>query len=237
MKTNIRKILAVAFVVTTGLFAPLSATAGLLTTPAQIQAFSFATPNNTTLSFNGFDGILGTLNSVHFVWTLDQTLSNTVININPGPSLVGNPVPLTATATTTFTGTGVGALLTDTTTLSTPGFAGFVPGGVPFAITTIGTASALGLTGGVCLSNDASCGAGNTNLGAYIGGLNLFNIDVASISNQGGSVPPGVFTSNNGTASGSLSITYDYTAPVPAPATTALLCIGLVGMMSLRRKF
>ncbi|MCX7192415.1 MAG: choice-of-anchor E domain-containing protein [Proteobacteria bacterium] len=234
MRTGIIKILAVAAMMIAGLFASLPAAAGLLTTPAQIQAFSFATPNNTTLSFNGFDSTLGTLNSVHFVWSLDQTLNNTVINTNAGPSSVGNPVPLTATATTTFTGTGVAVLLTGTNTLTTAGFTGSVPGGM--AVTTVGTASVTGMTGGVCLSNDLSCGAGNTNLAAYIGGLNLFNIDISGIGNQGGTVPAGVFSGNNSNASGSLSITYDYTAPVSAPATSALLLIGLVGMIGLRRK-
>lgn len=232
MKTAIRKFLSA--LIAASFFTSLSATAGLLTTPAQIQLFSFSTPNTTTLSFNGFNSALGTLNSVHFVWTLDQTLNNTVINTNPGPSSVGNPVPLTATATTTFTGTGAAVLLTGTNTLTTPGFTGTVPGAM--AVTTVGTASVLGMTGGVCLSNDASCGAGNTNLAAYIGGLNLFNIDIAGVGNQGGTVPAGVFSGNNSNASGSVSIAYDYTAKVPLPATSALMLIGLVGMAGLRRK-
>lgn len=234
MRTLINKALAITAIVATGLFSSLSATAGALTTATQIQNFSFSTPNNATFSFNGFDSALGTLNSVHFIWTLDQTLNDTVLNTNAGSSFVGNPVHLTATATTTFSGTGIASLINDTTTLTTAGFIGSVPGG--FAVTTVGTVSAVGLTGAVCLSNDASCGLGNTNLSAYVGGLNLVNIDLASSGTQGGTVPAGVYSGNNSNATGSLGIFYDYSAPIPEPASTALFYIGLLGMLSLRRK-
>lgn len=236
MKNHISKSISIVTMLAAGLFTSLSATAGLITTPVQTQTFSFLTPSSssTVLAFNGFDSTLGTLNSVHFSWTLDQTLNDQVYNFTGAPQLVGNVLPLSATATTNFTGQGIAALLTGTNTMTTPGFSGTVAAGGP---TTVGTVSATGIIGGVCLSNDASCGAGNTSLSAYVGGLNLFTVNLDSIGFQSGTVPGGVFTGNSGIASGTVSIFYDYTAAkVPVPATSALMFIGLLGMMSLRRR-
>jgi len=234
MKTSIKKTLAVTTIVATGLFSSVSATAGLLTTATQTQTFSFATLTDpaVNLAFSGFNSALGTLNSVHLTWSISTLLNDTTFNTTAGPVAVGSPTPLTATATTTFTGSIISALLTGINTLTTPGFVGNVPSGV----STVGTASSTNVPGSTCLSNDASCGAGNSNLSAYIGGLNLFNINVSSSGTQGGSVPGTVFTGNNGNASGSVSLFYDYSiATVPVPGTLALLSLGLLGMGGLRR--
>ena len=235
MKTIINKTLAITAIVAAGLFSSLSATAGLLTTPTQTQTFNFATLSDPAvdLAFNGFNSALGTLNSVHLTWSISTLLNNTVFNSKGTPVAVGNPVPLTATATTTFTGSIASALLTGTNTLTTPGFVGNVAPG----FSTVGTASSSNVPGLSCLSNDASCGAGNSNLSAYIGGLNLFTINVASSGTQGGSVPGGVFTGNDGNANGSVSLFYDYSsAAIPAPGTFALLGLGLLGLTGMRRK-
>ena len=241
MKTN--KILAVA-VVAAALLSPISAISGPVNTGTQAQTFSFNLLDaNTTFSFNGFNSTLGALNSVHFEWTMNKTLNNNIINITTSPQTIGNPTPVTATSTTTFTGSGVALLLTDVNTLTTIGFTGLVPGN--FAITTVGTASAPNLSGGVCLSNDNSCGAGNTDLSGYIGGLNLFNIAISNTGTQGGSVPSNVFSGNTGTAAGTVSIFYDYNTgaftnhgltPVPEPAGLGLMSFGLFGLAAFRKK-
>lgn len=235
---NQYKILAIA-VVAAALLSPISAVAGAVITGTQVQSFNFTLlDDSTTLSFNGFDSSLGILNSVHFQWTMDKTLNNNIININSVPKTIGSPVPVSATSTTTFTGSGIAFLLTDVNTLTTPGFTGSVPGN--FSITTVGTASAPNLSGGVCLSNDNSCGVGNTDLSGYIGGLNLFNIFISNAGTQGGSVPSGVFSGNDGSAAGTVSIYYDYTTRpstnIPEPAGLSLASLGLVGFAAFRKK-
>lgn len=237
MRTPICKVLSIVAMAMTALLSSAPASAGLITTPAQTKNFSFGslTGSPITLSFDGFNASLGTLNSVHLAWTISNTLNNALINTNSTPSSVGTPVPVAATSTTTLTGTGIATLLSGTNNLTTPGFVGSVPGNN--AVTTVGTASQSGVPGSTCISNDASCGAGNTDLSAYNGGINLFNISVSNFGNQGGSVPAGVFSGNNGTANGAVSIFYDYTAAsVPNPGTLALLGLGLLGMSGVRRK-
>ncbi|MDD2721413.1 MAG: choice-of-anchor E domain-containing protein [Gallionella sp.] len=234
MKTRISKALTITALAATALFSSASASAGLLTTPVQTQTFSFATLNDPValLSFSGFNVSQGVLNSVHLSWTITSTVNNALINTNATASNVGTPVPTTATATTTFTGTGIATALSGSNNLTTPGFVGSVPGAN--AVTTVGTVSQTGVTGSTCISNDLSCSPSITNLTGYIGGANLFTISVSNFGNQGGSVPPGVFTGNNGTATGTVTLFYDY--KIPAPATLALLGLGLFGLVSMRRK-
>ena len=256
MITLIKKTWAVVMVAIIGLFLSVPVMAGPFVTGAQIQTFSFDTlTGNTTFAFNGFNSSLGTLDSVHLVWTMNKTLNNVILNNTLSVLTVGNPVAVTATSTTTFTGTGIATLLTDTNILTTAGYTGTVAAGVSYFIpgvgnilaptsTTVGTATAANLSGGVCLSNDASCGAGHTNLSAYIGGLNLFSIAVNNSGTQGGSVPAGAFTGNTGTAQGTVSIIYDYSlaaittsgGAVPEPFSLSLLGMGLAGWLASRRK-
>jgi hypothetical protein len=227
--------------------------AGLLTTGQQIQTYNFtALGQSTILYFDGFNSALGTLNSVHFEWTMDKTVNNVILNNNLSIQAIGDPIAVSATSTTTFLGSGIAFELNDINTLTTPGYTGNVAAGAQYFIpgvgnvivptpTTVGAISALNISGGVCLSNDASCGAGNTNLSSYIGGSNLFNIAISNSGNQGGSVPPGVFTGNTGTADGVVSLFYDYSLPanipnVPEPASLSLMGLGLAYMTAIRRK-
>ena len=243
MKTSIRKKLAVAALMATSLFASASASAGLLQTTTQTNTFNFATLNlNTALAFNGFNANLGTLNSVHLLWTISTTLNDVVTNSTSSPQVVGSligagNIDLTATAQTTFNGSGLATGLTGTNTSTTAGFTGTVPANVVGQIVNSVTQTAV--NGSTCLSNDSSCSLIISNLASYIGGLNLFNIVVQSVGFQGGSVPAGVTTGNTGSASGTVSLFYDYTSsvpPVPTPGTLALLGLGLIGLTVMRRK-
>lgn len=226
MKTRIFKTFAVLSAAATMMFSAASASAALIyTTPTQTQNFSFATLNdpNAVLAFNGFNVTQGVLQSVTMAWSITSNLNNALFNTNPTASSVGTPIPMTATATTTFNGTGPATALSGINTLTTPGFVGSIPGGN--TITTVGTATQTGIAGGM---------TSTSNLASYIGGTNLFNISVSNFGTQGGSVPPGVFSGNNGTANGSVSIYYTYT--IPSPATLALIGLGLFGMIALRRR-
>jgi hypothetical protein len=226
MKTN--KILAAA-VITAGLLSAMPAMASsVLVTTTQTQLFDFSSlDGNTTLSFNGFDSSLGTLTSFHFAWTVDKTLNNNVINIGSSAS-IGSPTAVSATSTTLFSGsTTAGPLFSDTNTLTTAGFTGTVPSGV----TLVGTASATGLSGNVDLFTPAS------NLSGYIGGLNFLNLAISNTGSQGGSVPGSVFTGNNGTATGTVSLYYDYQlSSVPEPVTLGMMGLGLAGLTAFRRR-
>lgn len=244
MKQN--KILSLVLVIA-GLISFMPALAGPITV-TQSQDFNLgALDDSTSFSFNGFDSSLGILNSVHLKWTMDQTLDNYVINTTASDKSVGTPNKLTATSTTTFSGSGAAILLTDVNTLTTPEFAGIVPkrqgGGGTFSYTTVSTASKANF-GGKCLSNDNSCGDGNTSLDGYIGGLNLFNIALSYTGNQTGSVPSGLAAGYEGYASGTVSLTYDYSIPLPAtgptptpePASFSLLGLGLAGFVAFCRR-
>lgn len=237
MKKN--RILTVMLVVA-GMLSSMPAIAGALLTTTQTQSFNFARLNDSkTLSFEGFDSTLGILRSFHFEWTLYKTLNDRVFNNGAGPIAVGDPSPLSATSTTTFTGSNInGALFSDINTLTTPGFVGIVPTGT----STVGTASALGLTGGFVFCNDGSCFPNVvTSLNGYIGGVNFLSLAIANSGRQGGSVPDEVFTGNNGTATGTVNLFYDYdliptTGNVPEPAILGLVGLGMAGFAASRKK-
>lgn len=238
MKKN--KILTVALVVA-GMLSSMPAIAGALLTTTQTQSFNFANlDDSTTLSFDGFDSALGILRSFHFEWTLDKTLNNNVYNFGTGPVSIGTPLALSAILTTTFTGSNAsGLLFSDINTLTTPGFAGIVPAG----FTQVGTASAVGLTGGFVFCNDGSCLPNVvTSLNGYIGGVNFLSLAIANSSSQSGSASGGtVFAGYNGAATGTVNLFYDYdliptTGNVPEPAILGLVGIGVAGFAASRKK-
>ncbi len=232
---NERKILVVALV-STCLLSSIPAIAGPLLTTTQTRSFSFSDLNDSTiLSFSAFDSNMGILNSVHLEWTLSETLNNTVFNTTGTPKSVGNPVGLSATATTIFSTNAPSSPITSTVTLTTNPFTGIVPNGSSIVGTTTTNPA---LSGVALICNDypmtPSCYA-NSDLSSYLINPLLVTVQTISSSNQGGSVPQGVFTGNSGFSNGQVSLTYDYSS-VPEPGSLVLIGFGLAGLASFRSR-
>jgi hypothetical protein len=97
--------------------------------------------------------------------------------------------------------------------------------------------TASDIHGGTCLSNDNSCGLGNTNLTGFIGGANLFNVTISNIGTH--NFLGGIYSTIDGTTNGSINLFYDYTVPVsniPEPASLSLMGLCLAYLMIAQRK-
>ncbi len=219
-----KKSLIAAGIMAVGLIAAAPASAGALLTPTQTKTFAFNNLDQMfSVTFDGFDSTLGMLMSVH--WSFDglATLNNAVVNLD-GVQMVGDPVPLSAIWDITVS-SPVG--LSASASLQTPGFTGNVPAGGP---TTVGTVADEPISGMAWIENSDP-----VTLAAYIGGTNSVSIDFHGEGTQGGSVPATIFSGNNGFASGTVSIYYDYNL-VPEPLSLGLFGLGLAGLAATRRR-
>jgi hypothetical protein len=193
----------------------------------ETERFEYDSLNfSETFSFNSFDSTLGTLTGVEFQLYFDRALENTVLNLGSEQS-VGNPVPLTATTTLSISGSG-GLFTTGsdlTTTLTTTGFSGVIDTGS----VTVGAAADRGTI--AAQATDVSFYVSNTPFS--------FEINLASFGTQGGSVPYGIYTGNQGWITGDAVLIYRYDEDrvVTEPMILPLLAIGLLGgLASVRRR-
>jgi hypothetical protein len=201
---------------------PASAT--LVNGAWQSAAFDFSDINaDAELSFNGFDASLGRLVGVIIEFTLNETLSEHIYNINNHAVLVGRPNQVSSTSTITVSGP-LGLSIVNQ--LSTAGFVGMAPVG----LTTVATVN----TPTDFLVGPASISGNPVLLNTYIGGANTVEIDVTGFGTQSGSLPPNAYAGYEGDSNGIVYLQYVY--DIPEPGSIALLGLGLIGLAVWRRR-
>jgi len=207
------------------------ASANVHTTPWQTDVvatniFSH-TPSAETLHFNGFNPGLGTLVGVTTEFWLNESLSDSIVNLNPTTKVVGKQM-----ATSTITAVGPDGL-SDVKVLNTISYSGNVPS---FFLTdmpyNVGTVNFDALVGPVTLSGTP------VSLAGYIGGHNYVSVDFSgSVTETGISLPNLVFNGNVADAVGWVSIEYDYIPrAIPEPGSIALFSLGLFGLAMARAR-
>jgi hypothetical protein len=216
-----------------GAFAATSSSAAIVFTPTQNQSFSLelGTTDSQVLLFDGFDATLGELKSIHLSFTATGSIVSEAVNINSTnpdiPATYG--VPNLVTASYILTVEDTGSIVSASDFLQTPGATGTIT--FNDGTVTLGTDSGN-------LSDSAVLNDPPTDLSSFIGGVSAITFTIGGVANTSGSVNNPVFISNTASASGTVSLFYDYDdgREVPAPGVLALLGLGLVGMTYVRRR-
>lgn len=220
-----------------GILAASSASAAILFTPTQTLGFNLVlgTTDSQELLFDGFDDSLGELRSIHLSFSADGSITSEAVNINAGNPDVdaeyGNPTPVSASYVLTVEDSGLtgSPIVSASDNLLTPGAAGFIN----FNDGTVTLGSDSGTLSDSTVLNDPP-----TDLSEFIGGAAAITMNISGQAIVTGSVANPVFISNTASASGDVSLYYDYFVPnqVPAPGILALLGLGLAGMSFGRRR-
>ena len=207
-----------------------SAAALLLIAPgmasAATEVFTASVPGTGAFTLDTFDTSLGTLNSVTLDFDATASVEVTIFNIGAANS------PFTAASTsTTETVTGLGGPLV----LTFSATAG--PGTLPISFGTN-----IEPTNTTSHSTSVSIAAANF-AGFETGGAgtvdysSIFGPTFTSSITPGGATPSLEFVGGNGALdSGSLSVTYGYTAAVPEPAAWAFMILGFGGAGAMLRR-
>ena len=226
----------------------IAAAAGTASAAQIMQSMPYgpSTPNfNTVLTFNKFDGTLGTLNSVKI--KVDLSINGGFLQLdNDGQDPANGSADLGAL--TTISGVGVPVLNNAFNNVLGSGVDVF--NSSPFAIAgndgdltnqfDVGTADFFDFQG----QNGSDMGmdfintlfhANYTDADGVIMGLNTYGIDVnVNQIFDYGAIGGIAFSGGPVTASGTVMVIYDYT-PVPAPGAAAILGLGALAMGRRRR--
>jgi hypothetical protein len=235
-KRSLFKALAAIFV---GWMAALagvgSATAASITQtfndPLPSGAATLVLPFNFAAQANSFDTSLGTLTSVVITVTTRVAGSVQIISLNQTPPNGPTSSYSNAGDQTNVHVTGPGGL-NETYVAQTNGVSGTVNNPTPTQIVTVTTRT--GLTGSTTASQTIT-GAG---LIAYETPPSMNTVTLNYTAGPSTVMGTGnVAFQGNATAGATLSITYNYIAAVPEPASMSLLGIGMAGFFAFRRFF
>jgi hypothetical protein len=182
---------------------------------------------------NSFDTSLGPLVSVVITVTTNLAGNVTVISLNQNPPNGPTSSYSNAGDTTPVTLTGPNGLVASYTAATT-GVSGTITNPTPTQFVT--TKTITGLTGSTTASTTIT-GAG---LVFYEKppAMNTVTLSYsAGPSSVMGTASPGVGFAGSASAGTKISITYNYAASVPEPASMSLLGIGMAGFFAFRRFF